>query len=355
MQMTMPGMCGLLLVNLLFIPVRSTPIDVHHFTPTELHHIQNALHNAFRGEYHQTLKIFQTLDADSLGAPVGEFGCAYIYQHMMDEARSTAFDSAGYAFADSAIRIGERLKKIDKGNMKNVLFLAGAYGMRGIRKLYRDKYFSAFRDGLKARSLLLTLEKHAPRLHDMYYGLGVYHYWKSRGSRYFWWLPFISDDRDKGIKEIKHAIQHGLLSEYAARLGLLPILNNTGAWEEMLTVATYVQQVYPENLFCRWYVGKAYTRLQRWKDAVSYWEETEQRLLQLPYYGIDGLVECWYYRAVSLEGTGNYRQAAELYQQILQQDGKLNPFLSLGQNYLHASKRRLENIDHIAPVDRLRR
>ena len=142
-------------------------------------------------------------------SPVGYFYTASLYQIIMRNYRVKTFEPQFERFIDLAVEEGECAVKKDRKDAVSYLYLGGAYGYRALHKIRKHKWFSAFKDGLKSISRLEKAIEAEPTLYDTYYGLGTYHYWRSAKSKTLWFLPFIGDERQKGIDELWQSITIG--------------------------------------------------------------------------------------------------------------------------------------------------
>jgi len=180
------------------------------------------IHQENLGEAIKTFKELIKLKPDK---PVGYFFIAGAYRTIMYDYRSLTYQQEFEEYVQKAIDIGKNLTESGDATSEDYFYYAGALGYLGIFKSDLGSWWSAFRLGLRAKGVMEKALEMDSTNYDAYFGLGTYHYWRSVKTKIFWWLPFISDDRAKGISEIKLAIEKG---KYSGREGKYSLLVVTG-------------------------------------------------------------------------------------------------------------------------------
>jgi tetratricopeptide (TPR) repeat protein len=226
---------------------------------------------------------------------IGDFYQCFTYELYMDEYKSTAYDSIFTYLSDRGIAVGETLLK-QSPTGENYLYLGGVYGVRGSRKGQFGDWWGAFKDGKKAYSLLKDCVNVDPNQQDAWYGIGLYHFWKSHKLRYLSWMPFISDQREEGRNQLRQAMENAAFAREASRNALFRIHMEEKEYKAVLPLAREFGEKYPGDVFHRWYLGFALAYLNRWDDAIVCFKENLQ-LLQDREHGLEAEVICWYWIA----------------------------------------------------------
>lgn len=140
-------------------------------------------------------------------------------------------------------------------------------------------------------------------VYDLYFGLGLYHYWKSAKSGVLGWLGLIADDKRKGISELQLAAESSLVSREAARSALIWVRLDREEHDETIALARNMLRRYPESRSLLWPLAEAYYDSERYADAAATYGQLRERLAKNPgnYYN---LIECDYRLARCYEHLG---------------------------------------------------
>jgi len=262
-------------------------------------------------KFDEGIALFKKIIEKYPEEPIGYFFIAASYQTLIDDYRNENYKPDFEEYIDAAIVKAE--KKIDDGanSADDHFYVGGSYGYRGIYKSFRGNWWGAFRDARKAKSHLDKALKINPELYDCYIGLGAYHYWGSIKSRIFWWLPFIGDDREKGIEQYKLVIEKGRYAKDEAKYGLLRVYIEEKDYLKALKLGDELKSVNPDDPFVRWMVGQAYIGLERWDEALENYQKLLEYIKSSPYYDLMGEVECAYWLAYVYYRKTQYQKSLE--------------------------------------------
>ena len=263
----------------------------------------------YEGRYKEALEGCQKLMRYYPESPAGYFYTATLYQFIMRNYRVKTFEPQFERFINLAIEKGKCAVKKDKRDSLSYLYLGGAYGYRALHKSLKHKWFSAFRDGLKSISRLEQAIKVKPTLYDTYYGLGTYHYWRSAKSRTFWFLPFIGDDRQKGIDELWQSVRQGKYSQIEGRYALITIYYNEQNYDKALGVNQHIYELFPDNPCCLYMRGRILEQQGKWKEAENIFRRILDHLMASEYQSIAYQIECHYRIALYLSKQKRCHQA----------------------------------------------
>jgi tetratricopeptide (TPR) repeat protein len=229
--------------------------------------------------------------------PIGYFYISASLQTMMDDFRNYSYEDEFNRYMDMAIKKAERKKEQGNLTADDYLYFGGAVGFRGIHKALTGNWMGAFVDGLKGRGYLDKALELDPELYDVYYGLGSYHFWKSLKSRVFWWLPFVTDNRQKGIDMIKLAIEKGKYAREDARLALVRIWVENKEYDKAFALIGELKKTYTNKPFILWFLAQAQLENQMYDGAINSYHSLLDALTSSPYYHPAGEVECRYFLA----------------------------------------------------------
>jgi hypothetical protein len=249
--------------------------------------------------------------------PIGYFYVSASLQTMMDDYRNYSYLDEFNRFMNQAIKTGEERKK--KGNLTayDCLYLGGAIGYRGIHKGLTGDWIGAFVDGLKGKGYLEDALKLDPNLYDVYYGLGTYHFWKSLKAKIFWWLPFVADNRQKGINMIKLAIEKGKYAQEDAKLALVRIWVENKEYDKAFSMINELLKSYPNKPFLLWFLGRAQLETQMYAGAINTHQNLLKTLTTSAYYHPAGEVECRYFLALAYYKNKDFQNSSAQIDSIL--------------------------------------
>jgi tetratricopeptide (TPR) repeat protein len=229
--------------------------------------------------------------------PIGYFYVSATIQTMMDDYRNYTYLEEFSHHMDLAIKTGEERKRKGKLTAYDCLYLGGAIGFRGIHKALTGNWMGAFVDGLKGKGYLEDALKLDPELYDVYYGLGSYHFWKSLKAKIFWWLPFVADNRQKGIDMIKLAIEKGKYSGQDAKFAMVRIWVENKEYDKAFAQIDELRKSYPNKPFLLWFLAQAQRENKMYEEATKSYLRLLEALTSSPYYHPAGEVECRFYLA----------------------------------------------------------
>jgi hypothetical protein len=177
-------------------------------------------------------------------------------------------------------------------------FLGHVHGYRAMWEGRHGSWFKALKLGLKAKGAYHDALRRDSTCWDAYVGLGSYHYWKSAKTEFINWTGLImKDDKEKGLVEMRCAMERSYFARAAAAAGLIWMHLHRGAYTEALELAIEWHARYPEGKTFLW--GRAYAEymLDRDDSALVRFDSLRARVLADPAQGLFNLIEIDYHRA----------------------------------------------------------
>ncbi len=137
-------------------------------------------------------------------------------------------------------------------------------------------------------------------VYDLYFGLGLYHYWKSAKAGVLRWVGLVHNERDRGIRELQLAADSSLISRQAARSALIWIWMDREQYDSALALTSEMLRRYPDGRSFLWPLAQTQFARDNWNAAASTYRRLRDRIALHPgnYYN---LIECDYYLARSYE------------------------------------------------------
>lgn len=311
--------------------------------------INKAIFLLYSGELRESTALFDETGSSPFDSLASYLYKSLAYESVNDEYRTTMYDSLLFRNAENAVNLGETLASSDKSSGSIYLYLGGAYGVRGMRKAMLGDTWGGIKDGRKAHQLLHRAVELDTTLYDTYYGLGMYHYWKSRKAhlfiRFLGWLFRIKDEREQGIRELHTAMEKGSYAKFPAMRALFRIYTEEKRYDELISLINEYKKTFPEDLYYKWFLGMAYIHDKDWQTALDLYKEMENRLQSVPYRGIEADVECRYYTALCLYNLGEKKEAENLCRKILAEKNNVNRNIFIFEDFIDGAERLLSEIN----------
>lgn len=304
----------------------------------------DGLNRLFKDDFAKALEKFDSLCVIEPDNPFGYFCKAFSYDLVMDEYRNLNFRDEFKQAANTSIEKAENLERKGNPTADVYLFSGGALGIRGVRKAMIGDWLGAFLDGLKAADKLEKSLQIDSTLYDVLYGLGNYYYWKSVKSKVLWFLPFVSDERQKGIDGIMLSIEKGKFTKVPGKMCLLRIYIEEKNYNEVLRISDELIKM-NNNLHPLWFKGYAYIYIEEWKKAIDLYNEILRRLKEKYFHGLEGEIECMYFLALSNYKLGNLEEAKKYLNIILPYKGKIETRIYFYENYIESAEKLLREIN----------
>lgn len=171
---------------------------------------------------------------------------------------------------NEALKKAEILLDKDKENIWYIYYYALSKGYLAYYNGLNQNWFSTAKYGLSAVDGFEKCIKKDSLFFDAYIGIGVFKYWKSRKSEFLSWLPFISDEKGKGVSYLVKAQKHNSYNSYLAVYNLIWILIDEGKNKEAVDVALKALKQYPDTRLFKWGCARAYEKIDPNKAVSIY-------------------------------------------------------------------------------------
>jgi tetratricopeptide (TPR) repeat protein len=282
----------------------------------------------FRENYPLAEEKFALLLSKAPQDPAGYFFLAMLYQAQMIDYESDFKEEDFDANVKMAKKFARARIKHNKKDAWAYLFLGNAYAAKAIYEARKGNWWSGLNNGLKAKSALKEAIKHDPEAYDAYVALGSYHYWASVVTKAFWWLPFIGDNREEGMSEMKVACEKSSYSREAAANGLIWIYINEKRYGQAISLSEEMQDKYPEGKSFLWTLATACYEKSDWTNALSLHQEILERIEdQIGGFPLSGdhpgnphnyynHIECKYHIANCLFNLGRFEECISACEEI---------------------------------------
>ncbi len=275
--------------------------------------MEQTINNNFRGAE----ALFRELIVKYPRQPFGYFYYGATVQAEMldreDYTRLNEFESA----LDTTILLAEDLRKQDPSDIWAWFFEGSAYLYRSFMDNKRKKMWGAFRNASKGNGRLEKALQVDSTFYDALLGVGSYKYWKSSKAGALTWLPFVADDRRKGLEMVRKAIQKGRFVKWVGRDQLAWMLLDFGDAPAALELAAENHRQFPESRFFLWTLVEIYYRTQQFEAAFQLYEQMLGKLRAMPANNHYNEMTCLLHMAEIQCQRGNFREAENLLRELL--------------------------------------
>ena len=294
---------------LIVIVVFSFSASLSHGAPLDEKSINSGLEQVAAGDYSAASDSFDRVIASSPERPEGYFFKASVFHILKSHIQSKDYQETWRKNAAKALSLSEALLEKNPEDTRALLLAGLTEGMRIVDALDNSSYLTAF---LRAGAMQNHLEKAVeldPKLHDAYYGLGIYHI---RGSTESWvrmFRFFIGDTSEKGRTYLRRAVDGNGWISNSSRLALIWALYRAEKFKEARKDVAFLRARYRKNVLydiayaesffiaedyprARAEYAKLLSRLKKPKDEILrlYREFSKWRVIRCD-YALDKLEE----------------------------------------------------------------
>jgi tetratricopeptide (TPR) repeat protein len=158
-------------------------------------------------------------------------------------------------------------------------FLGTADGYDAYERVERGDWFGGARKGISSASKYEKILEKDSSFYDAYVGIGTYYYWRSRKTEFLQWLPFIKDDRARGIQMLMIGADRSEYNRFAAMSALISIYLDEEKYKQAEEWSRRGLQSYPENRIFLWGLATALDRQNRSAQAVAAYSNLLEKIV----------------------------------------------------------------------------
>jgi tetratricopeptide (TPR) repeat protein len=193
----------------------------------------------------------------------------YLYRAAVLQAYTIDFDEpVEQGKFDSLLMMGRKTSDNISLPWKEY-FLGTADGYDAYERVERGDWFGGVRKGMSSASRLEEVLEKDSSFYDSFVGIGTYYYWRSRKTEFLRWLPFVKDDRARGIRMLIIGADHSEYNRFAAMSALVSIYLDAENYTQAEEWSRRALNSYPENRIFLWGLATALDRQNRPGEAVS--------------------------------------------------------------------------------------
>ena len=232
---------------LIFFVFFLMPANISYAASLDEKSINTGLEQVASGDYLAASETFDRVIASSQERPEGYFFKASVFHILKGHIQRKDYYETWRKNTEKARSLSEQLLEKNPDDTSALLIAGLTEGMRIVDALNNSSYLTAF---LRAGAMEKHLEKAIeldPKLHDAYYGLGIYHI---RGSTESWvrmFRFFIGDTSEKGRTYLRRAVDGNGWISNSARLALIWALFRVKRFQQARKDVEFLRGSYPKN------------------------------------------------------------------------------------------------------------
>lgn len=260
----------------------SAPVEASSLLPADaLQAAREGLEHLYESDYIAAEVDFERVRALLPESPAADFLLGGIDWHLLTTGPQ-GFSAGGdaeksfFARMDAAIEAGEARVEQAPEDAASRFFLGGAYGYKARYLAVQEKWLDAYKTGRKGVDHLEKVVEQRPDLDDAYLGLGIYHYYADvlpSVLKFFAKFVGMNGDRERGLRELRRALEHGELVSVEAQFFLAELY--TSFEEDDETAYGYsrdLRERYPANELFAWLHARVLDGLHASREAVAIWQ-----------------------------------------------------------------------------------
>jgi tetratricopeptide (TPR) repeat protein len=196
-------------------------------------------------------------------------------------------------------------------------FLGTALGYRAVWEGQHGSLLKAISLGLRAGKSYGQMAQIDSTLYDAYLGMGSLHYWRSAKLGILRSLPFIPDQRRRGIEELSRAREKSHYSRTTAALGLGWIYNDRKEYDKALAIADSLLAAGITGRQVLWLKATVCFAKSDAEGTIAAFETIKSGLLRKGHQNYYNLITCGYYLGLANYINGDKEAALKHFEEIL--------------------------------------
>ncbi len=267
--------------------------------------------------YDRALALFDSLAVAFPQHPAPPFYRAAIFQSMMLDYETNAWQDTFYHSIEESIRLSKLLLRKEKQDASGYFYAGAAYAYKSAQLARDGKYWHAYRAIQTSLDYLNPLLRQDSSYCDALLGIGTYQYWRSRFTKNLSWLPLFPDHRQQGIDKIIRVSRCAQLSQSSAWSNLTWIYIRENKFKESIHYARLGLDAFPQSRFFLWPLAEAQFLDHNYQDASTTYQLLLKSTRDAPVNnGYNELVILWKL-AQCAEKLGDLTEAQKKYQEVV--------------------------------------
>jgi tetratricopeptide (TPR) repeat protein len=269
----------------------------------------------YSDSFEAAYNIAGTIDDTLRGKPLYNLIAASILHAEMLDAEDYSRKDELFRQLDSSKKFFQKWIDGNPGDAWGYFFLGTVHGHKAVLHAQRKSWLKSLIEGLKARGKYDRAIKLEPSLYDAYAGMGNYHYWSS--AKLGKYIPFLPDNKQKGLRELRVAKDSSFFTSRPAATGLAWALIEENKLAEASKIARELYRESSGGRVSMWILGVINWRWGNLREAGKYYSELLTSLNAAGNQNYYNLIFCRYRKGVCLYMMKDYRGAKEQFDTLL--------------------------------------
>ncbi len=202
---------------------------------------------------------------------------------------------------------------VQKEKARILFYLGSAYGYLAFFQERTGEWFSAIKNARNAHDYLQQVVETDSTLWDAYLGLGSYKYWLNTK---IYWIPFVKDEREKGIQLILKTIHNNAPGKALAIHQLIYILLDYGDFDLAEKIADEIIIQFPQSQFMYWAYSHVFMKKKDYKKAIVAYNKLSDLIEADPAANPNHKITCLARLMDMYAKTGNCKKARNINNQL---------------------------------------
>jgi tetratricopeptide (TPR) repeat protein len=272
----------------------------------------------YTDNFEQAYRTAERINDTLPGMPVYNLMMASILQSRMTDLEDYSEKDRFFSLLDGCKGFFQDWIEDNPGDPWGHYFLGMVHAAKAMWHGQQKSWLKSFIEGLKARNKFSKAIELDPGLYDAYAGLGNYHFWSSAMlARY---LPFVPDNRERGLQELRLAMDSSYFSSEPAATGLAWALIHEKKFAEARQIGLELYKKTSGGRISLWVLGSVSWQSGDLVNAGRYYGRLIDSLNREGGGNKYNLIFCRYRRGVSFYNRKEYERAKEDFEILLSYD-----------------------------------
>lgn len=285
---------------------------------TRIARVREIIDRVYSDSFETAYGLAEAINDTLPGRPIVNLIVASVLHAEMTDEEDYSRKKEFFSHLDSSKKFFEDWTKRNPADPWGYYFLGTVHAYKSMWHAQHKSWLKTMIEGLKARGKYNRALEIDPGLYDAYAGLGNYHFWSSVILRKY--LPFLDDNSEQGLSELRLAADSSFFSSKPAATGLAWALINRKRFPEASKIALQLHKESSGGRISLWILGSVYWRWGGLNKTAIYYGELIESLNRLENQNYYGLVFCRYRRGVCLYRLRRYEDAREEFATLISYD-----------------------------------
>ncbi len=280
--------------------------------------LSRAIDLVFADSFSRAYELIEEMPAADPERPIYHLLYGSVLHAEMLDSEDFAREKRFFTHIDSCVNYLKRWTDDNPDDPWGFLYLGSAYGYKSILHVHKKRWLKSLFSGLKAKGKFAKAIKLDSTIYDSYTGMGNYHYWSTvKLGKY---IPFLPDNREKGLVELRLAADSSLFSRKPALAGLAWAMIQEKRYKEAILIGKTLLEETCGGRNSLWILGGAYWRTGNLSLSAKYYKMLIDSFTAADNQNYYNLIFCRYRLGVCKFRLGRADEAKAEFEGLLSYD-----------------------------------